>query len=642
MESTNPIVWRPTAELVAESNLARFLALHDVADLQALQRRSGDDPEWFWNAVLVQLDIEFFEPYTKVVDLSRGIERPQWCVGGRLNIVHNCIDKRAHDVRPAIKWEGEDGTARQLTYDQLARHVNQAANGLRHIGIRKGDVVAIFMPMLPETAIALFAIAKIGAVVLPLFSGYGAEAIASRLADAEAVCVVTSDGYWRRGKSVPLKSVVNDAVDRSPSVRHVIVVTRDNIDGECRPDRDIRWSDLVEKQSTDCECERTSAEDPLMLIYTSGTTGRPKATVHTHCGFPVKAGQDLLNAFDLKPTDTLFWVTDLGWMMGPWELFGATLVGSSVALYEGAVDYPDHQRLWRFVERHEVSVLGVSPTLVRMLMRHGDPSIGEKTTLRVLGSTGEPWDTKSWWWYFEKVGRSRTPLINYAGGTEISGGILGGTVMSPIKPCAFAGPLPGIAADVVNERGESLVNEVGELAIRQPWIGMTRGFWRDDERYLQTYWSQIDGLWVHGDWARIDVDGFWYILGRSDDVVKVAGKRVGPAEIESVLTRHPQVAEAAVIGIPDHVKGNALVCFCVIVGVPPVKADTLRDLVIAAFGRSLIPKFIEYVSELPKTRNGKVMRRVIRAAFLGEKEGDLTALDNPHVVADIRRIGRRH
>jgi acetyl-CoA synthetase len=640
IESTNPIVWRPAAETVAGSNLGRFMSLHGAANLGDLQRRSLDDPDWFWNAVIADLDIRFFEPYTNVLDVSRGVQWPHWCVGGGLNIAYNCIDKRANDLRPAIKWEGEDGARRELTYQQLAEDVNHAANGLRQLGIHRGDVVAIVMPMLPETAVAFFAIAKIGAVILPLFSGYGAEAIAARLNDAGAVCVVTCDGFWRRGRAIPLKSTVDAAVDRSPSVSRVIVVARGGMDCGWRPDRDVWWSDVVHDQPLECECERTRAEDPVMLIYTSGTTGRPKGTVHTHCGFPLKAAQDLSHAFDLKPQDTIFWITDLGWMMGPWELFGAALIGACVALYEGAVDYPEPQRLWRIVERHEATVLGVSPTLVRLLMRHGDADVGAaSSTLRVLGSTGEPWDMKSWWWYFEQVGRSETPVINYAGGTEVSGGILGGNVISPIKPCAFAAPLPGIAADVVDDRGMSGVIPVGELVIRRPWIGMTRGFWRDPERYLQTYWSGVPDVWTHGDWAFVDPDGFWYLLGRSDDVVKVAGKRIGPAEVESVLTRHPQVAEAAVIGVPDDVKGSAIVCFCVLAGASAVSRDTLRELVVAAFGRSLTPKSIEYVDDLPKTRNGKVMRRVIRSAFLGTHEGDVSALENPDAVSRIRALG---
>ena len=634
------VVWWPTDEIVARSNLARFMAVFGAQNLKDLQRRSIDEPERFWSAVLADLDIRFYEPYSRILDVSAGVQWPRWCIDGRLNIVGNCIDKRRDDARPAIKWEGESGSTRELSYRELAQEVCRAANALRRLGLGKGDVVALDMPMLPETAIALFAIAKIGAIVLPLFSGYGAEALTTRLDDAGAVCVITCDGYQRRGRTIALKNVVDQAVDRSPAVRHVVVVRRSGIDVDWRAGRDQWWSDIVGNESTQCESERTSAEDPLMLLYTSGTTGRPKGTVHTHCGFPVKAAQDLSHAFDLKSQDTIFWVTDIGWMMGPWELFGATIIGASIVLYEGAVDYPEPTRIWNLVERHGVSVLGVSPTLVRVLARNGDPrSALQNSALRILGSTGEPWDMKSWRWLFENVGGSRLPIINYAGGTEISGGILGGNVLTPIKPCAFSGALPGIAADVVDDSGKSVIDQVGELIIRAPWIGMSRGFWKDPERYLQTYWRQIPGVWVHGDWAFVDADGFWYILGRSDDTIKVAGKRIGPAEIESAVVQHPQIAEAAVIGIPDDLKGQAIVCFCVPSTHDPLREEDAERLVVDAFGRSFRPHRIEYVGELPKTRNGKVMRRVIRAAFLGQDEGDLSALDNPAAVAHIRSLG---
>lgn len=627
--------------MVAESNLARFMSVAGAENLRDLQRRSTEDPEWFWRAVIADLDIRFYEPYSKVLDTSAGIEWPRWCIDGCLNIVHNCVDKRRDDGRPAIKWEGEDGSTRELSYQQLAHDVSRAANALRRLGVAKGDVVALVMPMLPETAIALFAIAKIGAIVLPLFSGYGAEAAATRLRDAGAMCLITCDGFQRRGRTIALKNIVDEAVERSPAVRHVIVVKRCGIEVGWRRGRDSWWSDVVDNESNECDTEQTSAEDPLMLIYTSGTTGRPKGTVHTHCGFPIKAAQDLSHAFDLKLHDTIFWVTDIGWMMGPWELFGATIIGASVVLYEGALDYPEPERIWNLLKRHHVSVLGVSPTLIRMLARYGDPHVDpQNSALRILGSTGEAWDMRSWRWLFEKVGHTRLPIINYAGGTEISGGILGGNVLTPMKPCAFAGPLPGMAADVVDDSGKAVINQVGELVIRKPWIGMSRGFWKDPERYLETYWSQIPGVWVHGDWARVDADGFWYILGRSDDTIKVAGKRIGPAEIESALVQHPLVAEAAVIGIPDELKGQAIVCFCVPSADVPPGEDVLRELVVNAFGRSLRPHAIVSVDELPRTRNGKVMRRVIRAAFLGEDDGDVSALENPSAVSRIRALGR--
>jgi acetyl-CoA synthetase len=400
------------------------------------------------------------------------------------------------------------------------------------------------------------------------------------------------------------------------------------------------WGDLLAAQPAACETERTDAEDPLMVIYTSGTTGRPKGAVHTHCGFPVKAAQDMVHAFDVHAGETMYWVTDMGWMMGPWEVFGMTLLGGTMVLYDGAMDYPGPDRLWALVERHRVHVLGVSPTLIRALMRHGQTPVRahDLSSLRILGSTGEPWNPEPWRWLFEAAGGGRLPIINYSGGTEVSGGLVAGNVITPLKPAAFAGPPPGIAADVVDERGEPVRNRVGELVVRAPWIGMTRGFWKDPDRYEQTYWSRWPDVWLHGDWAAIDEDGLWYIVGRSDDTIKIAGKRLGPAEVESVLVEHVSVVEAAAIGIPDPIKGQALVCFCVLRpghAASAALSEELKALVASRLGKPLKPESVEFVRDLPKTRNAKVMRRVIRAAYLAEPAGDLSALENPQAVAEI-------
>jgi acetyl-CoA synthetase len=383
-----------------------------------------------------------------------------------------------------------------------------------------------------------------------------------------------------------------------------------------------------------------------MIIYTSGTTGRPKGAVHCHCGFPIKAAQDMVHCFDVHDGERMFWISDIGWMMAPWELFGMALLGGTTITYDGALDYPGPDRLWSLVERHGVNILGVSPTLIRSLMRHGDGPVQryDLSSLRILGSTGEPWNPEPWRWLFDVVGRSRLPIINYSGGTEVSGGLVAGNVLTPLKPAAFAGPPPGVAADVVDDEGRSVRNQVGELVVRAPWIGMTRGFWRDPERYEQTYWSRFPDVWVHGDWAAIDEDGLWYILGRSDDTIKIAGKRLGPAEVESVLVEHPAVVEAAAIGIPDPMKGQALVCFCVLRPGHTASeklGDELRAMIVTSLGKPMKPDAIEFVADLPKTRNAKVMRRVLRAAYLGEPAGDLSSLENPQAVASIRPRSRR-
>jgi acetyl-CoA synthetase len=642
------IAWRPTPEYRDRSRLGAFIARHRLAGLDDLLRRSVDDPEWFWRAVLDDLGIEFYEPYRAVLDLSRGIAWPRWCVGGRLNIVHNCLDKWIGTPvarKAAVRWEGEDGATRVLTYAELHREVNRCANALRALGVQPGDRVALFMPMCPELIAVFFASIKIGAVVLPLFSGYGADAVASRLRDAEATLLVTADGVRRRGQIVPMKHVADEAIASAPSVRQLLVVPRLGLDVPLTRGRDHYWPDLIGGQSETCDTVRTDAEDPLMIIYTSGTTGRPKGTVHTHCGFPIKAAQDLAHCLDVHDTDTMLWVTDMGWMMGPWEVFGMTILAGTMVIYDGALDHPGPDRLWALVERHSVSVLGVSPTLIRALMKHGDAPVRARTrsSLRVFGSTGEPWNPESWRWLFETVGGGRLPIINYSGGTEVSGGLVAGNVLTPIKPCSFAGPPPGIAADVVDDQGRPVRNQVGELVVRAPWIGMTHGFWRDPERYEQTYWSRFPGVWVHGDWAAIDADGLWYILGRSDDTIKIAGKRLGPAEVESVLVEHPAVIESAAIGIPDAAKGQALVCFCVLrpgETVRPGLAEELKAMVAARLGKPLRPAAIEFVRELPKTRNAKVMRRVIRSAYLREDPGDLSSLENPGAVGEIQAVRR--
>jgi acetyl-CoA synthetase len=639
------ILWRPTSEYVERSRLKHFMAQHGIATLDELMRRSTTDLDWFWNAVIEDLGIEFYQPYAKILDTSRGIEWARWCVGGKMNIVHNCIDKwigTPVQNRAAIRWEGEDGGAGILKYADLFHEVNRFANGLRELGIAKGDVVGLYMPMVPEIAIALFAIAKVGAIVLPLFSGYGADALSTRLNDAAAKAIVTCDGYYRRGHLVQMKSVADQAIARVPSIGKSIVLRHLGVNDSRVPGRDYWWHEIIERQSQRGETEQTDAEDPLMIIYTSGTTGRPKGALHSHCGFPIKAAQDMAHGFDLKESDTIYWVTDMGWMMGPWEVFGSTILGATTLFFDGALDYPGADRIWSLVERHGVTVLGVSPTLVRSLMRHGDQPVEshDLSGLRILGSTGEPWNPEPWRWFFEKVGGNRLPIINYSGGTEVSGGILMGNVLEPIKPCSFAGPAPGMAADVVDDQGRPLRNQVGELVVRQPWIGMTRGFWQDAARYLETYWSRFPNVWVHGDWAAIDQDGLWYIVGRSDDTIKVAGKRVGPAEIESVLVDHPAVSEAAAIGVADPLRGEAVVCFCVLKSGHEASAslaEELKEKVAHSLGKPLKPSAVRFVADLPKTRNAKVMRRVIRAAYMKQEAGDLSALENPEALEEIRK-----
>jgi acetyl-CoA synthetase len=465
--------------------------------------------------------------------------------------------------------------------------------------------------------------------------------VASRLADAGAVALFTADGFYHHNRYVPLKEVADAALAQAPTVRHTIVLQRTPNPAPMTARRDHWWHEIMARQPTQAETERTSAEDPVMLIYTSGTTGRPKGTVHTHCGFPIKAAADLAYSFDAGPQDTVFWVTDMGWMMGPWLVFGTLLLGATMLLYDGTFDFPAVDRLWSLAERHGVTGLGVSPTLIRTLKPHGEAPVQahDLGRLRWFGSTGSPWDPESWLWLFRTAGHGALPILNYSGGTEIGGGILGGNLLSPLKPAAFAGPSPGMAADVIDAEGHPLREAVGELVVRLPWIGMTRGFWRDPERYLATYWSRNPGTWVHGDWAAIDSDGQWYIAGRSDDTIKVSGRRVGPAEIEAALMSHPAITLAAAIGAPDAIKGEEIVCFCVVApGCQPSEElrNELMTRVVVQLGKPLKPREVRFAAALPRTRNAKVMHRIIRAAYLGQDPGDITSLENPGAVEAIR------
>lgn len=644
-EFGGPILWRPSPADIENARLTEFMRAHQITDFDQLMQRSTEDVAWFTQAILNFLDIQFYKDYSQVLDLSEGIAFPQWCLGGQMNIVHNCLDKyigTPTEHQPALLYEAEDGRTRTITYGQLAQEVNRAANGLRALGLGKGDAVGLFMPMVPEIVVALLAIAKIGGLILPLFSGYGVEAVASRLADGRAKALFTADGFSRRGKPIEMKGVADEAAARVPSLEHLIVLRHANLDVPFEEGRDHWWHAWIAEQGTEAETERTAAEDSLMIIYTSGTTGRPKGALHTHAGFPVKAAQDMAFGTDVHAGERIYWMTDMGWMMGPWLVFGALLLGASFFIYDGAPDYPGPDRLWKMVAKHRINMLGLSPTLVRALAPHG-PELATQhdlSPLRLFASTGEPWNPDPWIWLFEQVGEKKRPIINYSGGTEISGGIVMGNPILPLKPTAFSGPCPGIAADVFNEEGQSVLGEVGELVIKAPWIGMTRGFWGDKQRYLDTYWSRWENVWVHGDWAARDEDGLWYILGRSDDTIKVAGKRLGPAEVESVLVSHPQVVEAAAIGVPDKVKGSALVAFCLLGDANDESEELrgeLRQNLIAAMGKALAPKELRFVADIPKTRNAKVMRRMVRAAYLDEDPGDSSSLVNPGALDEIRK-----
>lgn len=651
--------WRPSEEFQKAANWHAFMQEEGVADYPELERRARDEPEWFWQALLRHLDIRFRHPWTRVLDLSQGIEWPRWCVGATMNITETLLDRHlesGHGGHEAMVWEGEDGAIRRLSYAELSGQVNRLASGLQSLGIQSGDAVGVYLPMTPEVVIAFLALARAGCIVLPMFSGFGAQAISTRLNDAQAVALIAADHCLRRGRQVDMKTVAGEAASQVPTLRHLILASRDGAPLEdhlacpsegkaANPGRhwvETDWAGLIAAGSASFPAREVPAEHPLMIVYTSGTTGRPKGTVHTHCGMLAKTGEDFLLCFDLKRADRLLWMTDFGWLVGPLQITATLLAGASVVLAEGTPDFPQIDRLWQLIERHKVSFLGIGPTLARMMLQYGGApcSSHDLSSLRVAASTGEPWDTDSWRWVFEKVLDAQGPLMNYSGGTEV-GGLLATNVLYPIKPASFSGPIPGTGADIVDEQGRSLPSgQVGELVMRQASIGTTRGLWRDPERYLDSYWRRIPGMWVHGDWASRDVDGSWFIHGRSDDTIKIAGKRTGPAEIEALLLATHKVVDAAAVATPDPVKGAALVCVVILASGVERDDRTRRELeqaVVNGLGGSFRPKRIVFSDDLPRTRNMKTMRRVVRAALQGEDAGDLSTLMNPEAVVTIRK-----
>jgi acetyl-CoA synthetase len=632
-----PVVWRPDEALLRDSNVARFMTGEGIDDFATLVQRSIDEPEWFWDAVVRFLGLPFDAPYESVLDTSAGIEWATWFTGGSCNAATMCLAHLDADA-PAVVWEGEDESTRTLSGAELRALTDRIAAGLAARGVGAGDAVGLFMPMVPETVAALFAIAKLGAIFLPIFSGYGADAVAIRLIDAAAVAVVTADGFRRRGKLVKMKETADAAVAQAPSVHTVLVVGgAGRRDTPMQRGRDVSLDELP---SASFDAVSVDSEHPLFVAYTSGTTGRPKGAVHVHAGFTVKVAEEVAFQTDLRRGERLFWLTDIGWIMGPWEIIGTLAAGGTLLMYDGAPDYPGPDRLWSFVERHRVNILGVSPTLIRALMAHGDAPVHahDLSSLRVLASTGEPWNEGPWRWYFDVVGSGRCPVINISGGTEVGACFLSPHVVQPLSACSLGGPALGMAVDVFDEDGHSVRGEVGELVCRKPWPGMTRGLYGDPQRYLDTYWSRYPGVWWHGDFASVTDDGQWFLHGRSDDTIKVAGKRLGPAEVETVVVSHPSVLEAAAIGVPDDLKGEALWVF-VVPGPGVVPDEALRAelvaCVVAALGPSFKPSEVRFTTALPKTRSAKVLRRAIRSIVTGAAAGDMSGLEDPAALDAI-------
>jgi acetyl-CoA synthetase len=633
-------IWEPTAEAIDHARATAFMREHGIADWRELIRRSQDDIEWFWDAAVRFLGIEFSTPYGRVLDTSRGVAWSTWFSGGALNLTFNCVDRHPAD-RPAVVWESEDGRVEQMTYGELAAETNRLANALLELGVGRGDAVGLFLPMSIQAVAGFYAICKIGGIVVPIFSGFAAPAVAARLADAGAVALLTADAVPRRGRPVSMKAIADAAVADAPSVRHVVVWDRLGSDAAMQAGRDHRWDELVARQSPELDAPALAAETPMMVIYTSGTTGRPKGAVHVHGGFLVKIAEEAAFQADVHADDRVMWVTDMGWIMGPWVVVGAGAAGATLVLSEGAPDYPGPGRLWELVERHRIGVLGVSPTLIRALRSDGEEPVRahDRSSLRILASTGEPWNPDPYVWLHEVVGEGRAPIINLSGGTEVGACFLSPMPVMPLRSCTLGGPALGMAIDVAGPDGRHLpAGEVGELVCRKPWPSMTRGVWGDPQRYLDSYWSRWPDVWAHGDWASVDEDGFWYLHGRSDDTLNVAGKRIGPAEFESAAVSHAAVAEACAIGVPDEVKGEVAWVYCVlrpgIAATDELRAD-VRGQISAVLGKAFAPAQVRFVDALPKTRTAKIVRRAVRATALGEDPGDLSSLENPSALEGL-------
>jgi acetyl-CoA synthetase len=622
--------WTPSPEQLEGANLTRLLRRLGCTDYAELHRLSLEEPDRFWRAVAADLELALVRPWDVVVDESRGIEWATWFEGARLNAATACLHvwaERTPDGLAAV-FRGEDGARRAWTFAELSRETVRLAEALRDLGVGAGDRVAIYMPMSPDAAAAMHACAHIGAVQVPIFSGFAAPAIVQRLQDSGAKAILTADWSWRRGSRVPMLETIEEARREAPAVEHVLVWRRD----------ELAWD--AQLGPGELPALEVDAEHPLLLAYTSGTTGRPKGALHVHGGFLLSIARETAYQSDIKAGDRVLFATDMGWIMGPWTVVGAGALGAAVVYMEGAPDRPD-DRLWRLVEEERVTMLGVSPTLVRALIPKGEPQ-ADLSSLRAITTTGEPWNAAPYAWLNRHVaGDGRIPIANISGGTEVGACFLSVCLTAPTKPLSLGFPALGQAMDVVGPDGEPLRGEVGELVCRRPWPGMTRGIWGDDERYLETYWRRFPGMWTHGDWASVDEDGYWFLHGRSDDTLNIAGKRIGPAELESAALEHPSVAEAAAIGVPHEVKGETAWIYCALKPGAAADADGVKAAVAGVLGKAFAPERVLFVTALPKTRSAKIVRRAVRAQALGEDPGDLSTLEDPSVLDEIAQVSRR-
>jgi acetyl-CoA synthetase len=631
----------PPKELVKESNIKRWMDEHGIKSYEELLERAKD-LEWFWGEVAKELD--WFKPWEKVLDWKPPYAK--WFVGGKINIAYNALDRHMATPREnkiAFLWEGETKEERKLTYKKLHEEVNRFANGLKSLGVRKGDRVGIYLPMIPELPISMLACAKIGAVHSVVFSGFSAKALRDRINDANAKVLITADAFFRRGKIVPTKRYADEALKEAPSVEKVIVARRTVHDVDLMKGRDVWWDDLVKGQSKKAKSVETDSEDMLYILYTSGTTGKPKGIIHVHGGYAVGTYWTLKTVFDLKEDDIWWCAADIGWVTGhSYIVYAPLMIGATSVLYEGAPAFPEPDRWWAMIEKYKVTVFYTSPTAIRAHMRLGNewPLSHDLSSLRLLGSVGEPINPEAWRWYHEVVGRRRCQIMDTWWQTETGNFIISPLPITPLKPGSATKPLPGFSAEVLDEEGKPLTEEGGNLVLLTPWPAMFRGLYKDPERYREIYWSKYPGAYLTGDMARKDEDGYFWIQGRADDVLNVAGHRIGNSEVESALVSHEKVAEAAVIGKPHPIKGESIVAFVVLKEGVEASEELRRELQEHAgeeIGKIAKPDELWFVRDVPKTRSGKIMRRVVRAVAIGNPPGDISTLANPEAVEEIRR-----
>jgi acetyl-CoA synthetase len=633
-------VFPPPAEFAAKAHIK------SLAEYEALYKRSVDDPEGFWAEVAGELD--WFTPWAKVLEGEMGSAK--WFTGGKLNLSHNCVDRHANGARKdkvAILWEGEPGEVRKLTYGELHVEVQKFANVLKSLGVKKGDRVAIYMGMSPELPIAMLACARIGAVHSVIFGGFAAHAIVDRVNDSECVAIVTQDVSYRRGGEVKLKSIVDEAIDKCPSVKHVVVYQREQgkSSAAMKAGRDVWWHDAMATASAECAAEPMDAEDLLYILYTSGTTGKPKGLVHTTGGYSVQSYLTTKYVFDLREDDVYWCTADCGWVTGhSYVVYGPLQNGATVLMYEGAPNFPENDRFWKIIDDHKVTIFYTAPTAIRAFIKWGDEWVQKHSlaSLRLLGTVGEPINPEAWMWYHREIGKERCPIVDTWWQTET------GTIMiSPIpgavptKPGSATRPFFGIVPEVVTKEGEPVpAGQGGLLVVRKPWPSMARTVWGDAQRYKETYFSEIPGSYFTGDGARWDADGYYWLMGRVDDVINVSGHRLGTMEIESALVAHPKVAEAAVVGRPDDLKGQAIAAFVTLEGGQEPSEELrqeLRKWVAKEIGALARPDDLRFTQMLPKTRSGKIMRRLLRElATTGDVKGDMTTLEDFSVVAKLR------